>query len=182
MKPLSTILAVTVFGAALALPAAAEMDYHGFKPETIDALNEKLETPLTEEALAVLSSHTDIEACGGSNSVAMNPPEGWGERVENANPPGGDVVMPVPTSALAPEYPAVYEILGVEGVCKVMFNVSDSGATENVMTNCTLSGFDTAARDVIEPLEFTAAEGQSSPATPNILLPINFCRPDKEEG
>ncbi|MGB3626496.1 MAG: energy transducer TonB [Henriciella sp.] len=164
----------------LAGTAAADTDYHGFKAETVEALNERLETPLTGETLAILSQHTGIEACGGSQAVAQTPPDGWAARAETANRPGGDVVMPVPTSDLAPEYPPLYEVLGVEGVCEVMFDVTAEGQTANIMTNCTLPSFAESTAAVLDALEFETAEGQDSPQTANILLPVNYCRPDAE--
>jgi hypothetical protein len=35
---------------------------------------------------------------------------------------------------------------------------------------------------MLEGLEFEAAEGQSSPAVSDILLPVNYCLPDREDG
>ncbi|WP_084399249.1 hypothetical protein [Henriciella aquimarina] len=180
---LTPILTIAACSAIFAGAASAQMDdYHGFDEKTVDALNEKLEQPITDEALAALSQHTEVEACGGTQAVEMNAPQGWDARLANANPPGGDVPMPVPTAALAPDYPPLYEVLGVEGVCHAMFDVTADGKTDNIMTNCTLPGFAEATQDMLEPLEFTAADGQDSPATSDILLPINYCRPDKEEG
>lgn len=167
--------------AAIAGSASAQMDYHGFDPETVDALNERLETPLTSEALATLSNHAGIEACGGSKAVTATPPDGWEARLASANPPGGDVVMPVPKTAPSPDYPALYEVLGIEGVCEVMFDVTDEGQTENVLTSCSLPGFAMATEAMVDPLEFDAAEGEASPATENILLPVNYCRPADED-
>ncbi|WP_300377941.1 hypothetical protein [Henriciella sp.] len=181
---ISSLFAVTACSAALmgSASAQADFDYHGFNPETIDALNERMEEPITSPMLEALSAHTGIEACQGDQAVEMNPPDGWDARMANANPPGGDVAMPIPTAQLAPDYPPLYEVLGVEGQCQVMFDVSDGGQTENVLTNCTLPQFVKATEDMINPLEFEAAEGQDSPATSNILLPINYCRPDKEKA
>ncbi len=178
---ISRLVAATAATAMLAGPAMAQMDYHGFKPETVDALNERLETPLSSEALATLSQNRDIEVCGGANAVSVMPVEGWDARVANANPPGGDVVMPVPKTALSPDYPALHNVLGVEGKCEVMFDVTDAGETENVLTSCSLPAFAEATTAVIDPLQFDAAEGADSPATQNILLPFNYCLEDDPE-
>ena len=70
--------------AAMAGSAAAEMDYHGFDPETIDALNAAMEEPLTSEILGILSGYTDIEACGGEAVANKIIPEGWEERIDKA--------------------------------------------------------------------------------------------------
>ena len=160
--------------------ATAQENYHGFKPETVDALNERLKTPLTESDLEVLSHSTAIKPCGGEQPVVMSPPEGWEIRLEDAQTPNGSEAMPVPKMPLALKYPVVYEILGIEGVCQIMFDVTDAGETKDVQTNCTLPGFQAATLQVFKTLEFDPGEGQDSPAAEDILVPINFCRPDGE--
>ena len=176
----SHLLAAAVCAIPLAGAAHAEKNYHGFKPETVDALNEKLQTPLTESALEVLSHSTEIEPCGGTQAITMNPPDGWEARLETSHAAGGDQVLPVPTTGLTLEYPAVYQLLGVEGACEAMFDITAGGKTENIQTSCSLPGFDEAAANVFAPLEFEPAEGQDSPAIDNVLVPVNFCRSDEE--
>ena len=73
MKLTPIIIALTS-GTLLGRAAHADMDYHGFDEETVDALNERLETPLTGEALAVLSQFRGLEACGGDKTVQMQAP------------------------------------------------------------------------------------------------------------
>ena len=111
----------------------------------------------------------------------MQTPDGWDARIESANMPGGDVIMPVPTEALAPDYPALYNVLGVEGVCEVMFDVNEDGATEEIMTNCTLPQFADATRAMIGPLEFTPGDGADTPATDDIIIPVQYCLAPEEE-
>lgn len=176
--PLTTILAASTL---LAGAAHADMEYHGFDKETVDALNERLEVPLTGDVLAVLSQNTDIEACGGTKTVTMQTPDGWDDRVEDANMPGGDVVMPVPDKALAPDYPALFNILGVEGVCEVMFDVTADGQTEDVMTNCTLPQFAEATQAMVDPLEFAPGDGAATAETDDIVIPVQYCLTDEEE-
>lgn len=178
MTRLSKIFAMTAASAALAGTAAAQMDYHGFDQETVDALNERLEKPLTSEQLEILAPHRDIEVCGGQSVVEKLAPEGWDARVEISNPVGGDVVMPVPTGPLAPEYPALYNALGIEGACDTIFSVNASGQTEDVVASCTLPQFAASAVEVLEALEFEPAEGQDTAETADILLPMNFCLDD----
>ena len=178
LTPSIAVLSISLLAAGT---AHADMDYHGFNKETVDALNERLAEPLTGEVLAVLSQHTDIEPCGGTKTVTMQTPDGWDARIESANMPGGDVIMPVPTEALAPDYPALYNVLGVEGVCEVMFDVNEDGATEEIMTNCTLPQFADATRAMIGPLEFTPGDGADTPATDDIIIPVQYClAPDEE--
>jgi outer membrane biosynthesis protein TonB len=176
------LLAAAVCAIPLAGAAHAEKDYHGFKPETVDALNEKLQTPLTESALEVLSHSTEIEPCGGTQAITMNPPDGWEARLETSHAAGGDQVLPVPTTGLTLEYPAVYQLLGVEGACEAMFDITAGGKTENIQTSCSLPGFDEAAANVFAPLEFEPAEGQDSPAINNVLVPVNFCRTEEDKA
>ncbi|RAN37005.1 energy transducer TonB [Hyphomonas pacifica] len=181
MKP-SHILIAAACSLALAGSGLAQEDYHGFDPETVDALNAKLETPLNENMLEVLSQSTSIEPCGGTQAVSMSPPDAWTTRESSATRPGGDTPMPVPTSALEVTYPPLYEVLGVEAACEVMFNVTESGDSKDVLTNCSLPGFDEAAADIFADLEFTPAKGQDSPAIRNVIVPVNFCRPDEEDS
>lgn len=184
MTRLSKILAITVAGAAFAGAATAQMDYHGFNPETVDALNERLNEPLSSEQLEILSGHRDIEVCGGASIVELLAPEGWDARVEISNPVGGDVVMPIPTGALSPEYPPLYNALGIEGACQTIFSVNAAGETEDVLASCTLPQFAVSATEVLEGLEFEPAEGQNTAETADILLPMNFCLegPEGQEG
>ena len=180
---ITPIIAALTAGTMLAGAAHAELDdYHGFDKEMVEALNERLAEPLTSEMLAALSEHVGIEACGGSQAVEMQTPDGWDTRIEKANAPGGDVIMPVPTEALAPDYPPLLNALGVEGVCEVMFDVSATGETGDVLANCTLPAFAEATQGMLDGLEFTAGEGADSPATDNIIIPVNYCRPDEEDG
>ncbi|MEQ8557782.1 MAG: hypothetical protein RIB03_05650 [Henriciella sp.] len=180
---ISPLIALAAAGSLLAGAAHAELeDYHGFDKEVVDALNDRMEEPLTSELLAALSGHVGIEACGGDNVVEERPPEGWVERIKKANAPGGDVVMPIPTGALAPDYPPLFSALGVEGTCEVMFDVTATGETENILANCTMPPFTKATKGMLADLEFTAGEGADSPATKNIIIPVQYCRPDKEEG
>ncbi|HIK64973.1 MAG TPA: hypothetical protein EYG02_08080 [Henriciella marina] len=180
MTKLTKILAFTAASAALAGSAAAQMDYHGFKPETVDALNERLEAPITLEQLEVLAPHRDIEVCGGASSVGMLAPEGWDARVATANPVGGDVVMPYPKGALAPAYPPLFEALGVEGACQTICSVDADGKTEEIMANCSLPQFAVAATEALETLEFDPADGEDTAETADILLPMNFCLEDPQ--
>lgn len=176
------LLAAAVCAIPLAGAAHAEKNYHGFKPEKVDALNERLENPLTESSLEMLSHSTAIEPCGGTQAIAMHPPEGWDARHDKAHAAGGDQVLPVPTTGLTLEYPAVYQLLGVEGACEAMFDITASGKTENIQTSCSLPGFDEAAANVFAPLEFEPAEGQDSPAIDNVLVPVNFCRSEEDKA
>ena len=182
MTKLTKIIAFTAASAALSGTAAAQMDYHGFNPETVDALNERLLEPLTSEQLEVLAPHRDIEVCGGTSSVQMLMPEGWEERAASANPVGGDVVMPVPTGPLAPEYPPLFNALGVEGSCQTIFSVNAAGETEDVLASCTLPQFAASATEVLEALEFEPADGEASAETADILLPMNYCLEGPADG
>jgi hypothetical protein len=135
MKHLRKTFTLAAAASILAGAANAQMDYHGFDKETVDALNEKMEQPLNSEQLEVLSAHRDLEVCGGSASVAFSPPEGWDSREDGANPVGGDVVMPIPTTNLAPDYPAVFDFLQIEGMCEAVFSVTDQGQTSDILAN-----------------------------------------------
>ena len=87
-----------------------------------------------------------------------------------------------PTNAGA--YNAIGEGLrmyGVEGVCEVMFDVNEDGATEEIMTNCTLPQFAKATRAMIGPLEFTPGDGADTPATDDIIIPVQYCLAPEEE-
>ncbi len=179
---LTRLIAAAACTTTLAGGARAQDDYHGFDPETVDALNERLETRLTPNVLEAMSQSTSIDACGGPQETEMNPPEGWNERLDSANRPGGETPMPVPTSGLAVEYPPLYEVLGVESACEVMFDVTENGATENLLANCSMPGFGVAAQDIFTDLTFTPAEGQDSPAITNVIVPVHFCRPDEEDS
>ena len=112
----------------------------------------------------------------------MTPPQGWKARLDKANAAGGDQALPIPTTPLTLKYPAVYQLLGVEGTCKAMFDVTASGETQNIQTNCSLPGFDQAAANVFAPLEFEPAKGQDSPAIDNVLVPVNFCRSKEDKA
>lgn len=89
--------------------------------------------------------------------------------------------MPVPDAALAPDYPPLLSVLGVDGQCEVMFDVEADGSTSDILTNCTLPAFGEATTNMLDPLEFSAGAGASSPATEDILLPVNYCAPEKAE-
>ncbi|KCZ54163.1 hypothetical protein HY29_15585 [Hyphomonas beringensis] len=179
---LSHILTTAACSLALAGTALAQEDYHGFDPETVDALNARLEAPLSDDVLEVLSQSTSIQPCGGEQVVSMSPSDDWTSRASSAIRPGGETPMPVPTSPLEVAYPPLYEVLGVEAACEVMFNVSESGESEDVLANCSLPGFDEAATDIFADMEFTPAKGQDSPAIQNLIVPVNFCRPDEEDS
>lgn len=182
MTRFTKILAFTAASAALAGTAAAQMDYHGFNPETVDALNERLLEPLTSEQLEILAPHRGIEACGGTSGVEMLKPESWDGRAEGANPVGGDVAMPYPTTALSPEFPPLYSALGVEGACETIFSVNAAGKTEDILANCTLPKFALAATKALETLEFEPADGKDTAETADIMLPMNFCLEGAADG
>lgn len=169
------IIAFTTASAALAGTAAAQMDYHGFDKETVDALNARILEPLKSEELEVLAPHRGIEACGGTSSVDMLVPEGWDARAAGANPVGADVTMPYPTTALAPDFPPLYSTLGVEGACETIFSVDADGKTEDILAMCTLPKFALAATNALKALEFEPADGKDTAKTEDILLPMNFC-------
>ena len=181
---LTPIISTLAAGTMLAGAAHADLeDYHGFNPEVVDALNERLEQPLTGDTLAALSDHVGIEACGGSNTVEMQTPDGWETRMQAAKDRENNGAMPVLTESPTLDYPPLYNALGVEGVCEVMLDVTASGEPENVLTNCTLPAFGDRARGMVSDLEFAAGDGADSPAIDNIIMPVNYCRPDKtEEG
>lgn len=176
------ILTMSAAAAALCGAASAEMDYHGFNKETVDTLNDRLQSPITSEQLEILSAHRDIEICGGGSAVDKLTPEGWDEREAGANKVGGDVVMPVPTSGLSPEYPPLYNALGVEGACDAMFDVTPAGDTSDIAVKCTLPMFGQSVVKMIEGLDFEPAPEQASPETDDIFLPVNFCLADEEAG
>ena len=178
MTQFKKIIAFTGVSVALAGTAVAQIDYNGFNPETVDALNERLLEPLTSEQLEVLAPHRGIEACGGTSGVEMLKPEGWDGRAEGANPVGGDVAMPYPTTALSPEFPPLYSALGVEGACQTIFSVNADGKTEDILAMCTLPKFALAATTALETLEFEPADGKDTAETEDILLPMNFCLDD----
>ncbi|RIJ24324.1 hypothetical protein D1224_08800 [Henriciella barbarensis] len=182
MAQLRKIFAFTAASAALAGTAAAQMDYHGFDPETVDALNERILEPLKSEQLEILAPHRGIEACGGTSSVDMLVPDGWDVRAAAANPVGGDVAMPYPTTAFAPEFPPLYSTLGVEGACETIFSVNADGKTEDILAKCTLPKFALAATNALEALEFEPADGKDTAETPDILLPMNFCLDEPSDG
>lgn len=182
MQTLSKILTVTAAAAALCGAASAQMDYHGFKKETVDALNARLNTPLTSEALSILAKHRDIEACGGTSVVSMQTPEGWQERLDASVGIDGDVVLPIPSAALAPQFPPLYSTLGVEGTCEIMFDVTPEGETVNILPNCTLAKFAAASEAMLSDLTFEPAQGQTTPEMENILLPVQYCLADEEAG
>lgn len=182
MQNLPKILTVSAAAAALCGAASAQMDYHGFDKKTVDTLNERMETPLTGEQLEILAEHRDIEVCGGVSVVDKLMPEGWEDRLAGAAEVGGDTVMPVPTSGLSPEYPPLYNVLGVEGACDAMFDVTPAGDTADIAVSCSLPLFTQSITAMLEDLDFEPAPEQASPETDDIFLPVNFCLSDEDAG
>ena len=73
-------------------------------------------------------------------------------------------------------------MLGVEGACDAMFDVTSAGDTADIAVSCSLPLFTQSITAMLEDLDFEPAPEQASPETDDIFLPVNFCLSDEDAG